>query len=376
MKTLKLFFGLLFLTVIALCVMVSFACRQTDEEELLSPGSITTTHPMQEERAVHASTLLPDGRVLITGGFGKGEIFKRSAEIFDPATRTFTLTGEMHVPRAGHQAVLLKTGQVLVLGGTVGDTDPHSRTAELYDPSTGTFTLSGSMHTARMSCSATVLPDGKVLVAGGLDGNKPLTSMERYDPATGSFTPSDELEVIKGTHIALPLKNGQILFLGSDFAAERYDPADGKSQAVEINPPSQVKHKYAATLLPDEKVLLTGGSDARDWEGKFATAMVYDLKKGTCTPTDNMHLPRFKHGNAVVLLDNGNVLVAGGGAFAELYNPLSGEFDQIPGSFHKTLQFATATLLKDGQVLITGGYEMNIICSNESWLYRPRLYHP
>jgi hypothetical protein len=73
-----------------------------------------------------------------------------------------------------------------------------------------------------------------------------------------------------------------------------------------------------------------------------------------------------------VLLENGNVLVAGGGEFAELYDPATCEFSEIPGSFNKTLQYATATLLQDNRVLITGGYEMNIICTKEAWLYRPQ----
>jgi hypothetical protein len=278
----------------------------------------------------------------------------------------------MHVPRAGHQTVLLKNGKVLVLGGTVDDTDKHSKTAELYDPGTGKFTLSGSMQSARMSGSATLLTSGKVLVAGGLDGREQLTSMEIYDPSSGSFTLTGDMQVIKGTNTALRMKNGQVLLIGSDFSAEVYDPVSGTSHALNAIPESKVKYKYSATLLNNGQVLFTGGSDTRDWEGKYATAMIYDPMQDKYFPTGSMHLSRFKHGNSVVLLENGNVLVAGGGEFAELYDPATCEFSEIPGSFNKTLQYATATLLQDNRVLITGGSEMNIICTKEAWLYRPQ----
>lgn len=372
MKNLKYLSGVLFISAAIVCFIIFFSFRNKGTIAHSSLGEIALTAHMQEERAVHAATLLPDGKVLITGGFGKGEIFKQSAELYDPVTNAFTLTGNMHVPRAGHQAVLLKNGQVLVLGGTVDDTGKHSKTAELYDLHTGAFILSGSMQSARMSGSATLLPNGKVLVAGGLDGRKLLTSMEIYDPSSGSFTPTGDMQVIKGTNTALRMKSGQVLLIGSDFSAEVYDPVSGTSHALKAIPESKVKYKYSATLLNNGQVLFTGGSDTRDWEGKFATAMIYDPLKDKHIPTGNMHLPRFKHGNSVVLLENGNVLVAGGGEFAELYNPMAHKFAKVPGSFNKTLQFATATLLQDNKVLITGGYEMNIICAKEAWLYQPQ----
>jgi hypothetical protein len=144
------------------------------------------------------------------------------------------------------------------------------------------------------------------------------------------------------------------------------------SLALKTFPESKVKYKYSATLLKNEQILFTGGSDQRDWEGKFSTAMQYDPLKDKYLPTGNMHLPRFKHGNSVVLLENGNVLIGGGGKFAELYDPVVCEFVEVSGSFNKSLHYATATLLLDNKVLISGGYEMNIICTKDAWLYSSR----
>ena len=140
-------------------------------------GHFSLTGSMATPRAGHNATLLADGKVLITGGFNTGPINGQlgvsfTAELYDPATASFSATGQMAAMREGHTATLLPNGMVLVAGG-------GSPTAELYDPSTGLFTLTGSMETERTGHSATLLPNGKVLVAGGGSGS-PLASAELY----------------------------------------------------------------------------------------------------------------------------------------------------------------------------------------------------
>jgi hypothetical protein len=66
--------------------------------------------------AQHTATLLPDGKVLIAGGGGKSSFAGFVAELFDPATGTFSLTGSMLLPRTSHAATLLPNGEVLVTG--------------------------------------------------------------------------------------------------------------------------------------------------------------------------------------------------------------------------------------------------------------------
>jgi uncharacterized protein (TIGR03437 family) len=138
---------------------------------------------MQASRSNFSAVLLPSGQVMMCCGFGS---FAQSAELYDPASGSFTFTGETLVERSLGTATLLPSGQVLIAGGYL-NSSASTNEAELYNPAAGTFAATGSMVTARANQSATLLLNGTVLVAGGspyLTVGSPLTSAELYTPTT------------------------------------------------------------------------------------------------------------------------------------------------------------------------------------------------
>jgi Kelch motif/Galactose oxidase, central domain len=307
--------------------------------ELYDPGSgsWTATGSMSGGRILHTATLLPDGKVLVAGG--ADSISETSvnalatAELYDPATGNWTATGNMIEARARHTATLLANGKVLVAGGSGSAAGSDSlATAELYDPATGTWTATGTMIEARTYQTATLLPDGKVLVAGGDGRHGPqLASAELYDPGTGSWTATGTMVKDHAEHTATLLQDGRVLVLGGSSApptpsptatAELYDPRTGSWTAAE----SMNREHYGgtATLLDDGSVLLAGGGSS----GGSGGEELYDPSTGSWSATASMLEVRTNH--SATLLDDGSVLMAGGInprgmlATAELYDPGSG----------------------------------------------------
>ena len=163
--------------------------------ELYDPasGSWTATGSLNTARRYHTATLLPNGKVLVAAGVTDliGSSFLTSAELYDPASGSWTVTGSLNIARATYTATLLPNGKVLVAGGVSFSTLTSS--AELYDPASGSWTATGSLSTARYVHTATLLPNGKVLVAAGYNGSVYLTSAELYDSASGSWTATGSL---------------------------------------------------------------------------------------------------------------------------------------------------------------------------------------
>jgi hypothetical protein len=137
-------------------------------------GMWTNTGNLHTARRRHTATLLNNGQVLVAGGSQSGDITLDSAEIYDPANGLWTPTTSLNTTRETHIATLLPNGMVLVAGGELNapsGVNPPLASAEVYDPAGGTWTVTGSFNTARASHTATLLQDGDVLAAGGTDSN-------------------------------------------------------------------------------------------------------------------------------------------------------------------------------------------------------------
>jgi Kelch motif/Galactose oxidase, central domain len=155
-----------------------------------SSGSWTATRNMKVRRTSATATVLADGRVLVVGGasYDRDPTPLATAELYDPISGSWTATGNMVTTRGGGYSVtVLPDGKVLLAGGFRSNGSRTLASAELYDPGTGTWTAASNLDTPRAGQTATLLPDGTVLVVGGVGGNgKSLASAELYDPGIGN----------------------------------------------------------------------------------------------------------------------------------------------------------------------------------------------
>jgi hypothetical protein len=360
---------------------------------LMSPepklGRLVATGDMTAARDGHTATLLTDGRVLLVGG----DDSQPTAELYDPATGTFTRTDSLSTAqRFGMAAALLRDGRVLIVGGTNMEGDDVTKWplgfGEVYDPITGRFSRTGPMVQPRQYLwSALTLPDGRVLVAGGDFPDAPagatsaqsmhLSSVELYDPETGEFVPGGSLLVPRSAHSLSLLPDGRVLFAGGwgpdgpIASAEIYDPATGTSIAT--GEMSSARASHAAVALEDGRVVLVGGdgpcsattcSAARGAAPDvLVSAEIFDPTSGSFQPAGSLITER--SGAGAVLLGDGRILVAGGHnrdgdpRTVEVYDPATGSSEVVgrikPGQDNGNSFSVSSTLLADGSVLLAGG---------------------
>jgi hypothetical protein len=246
--------------------------------ELYNPGSGTfTTTPgdLNTGRYAHTATLLNNGLVLIAGGMDVNGNALKTAELYNPATGTFAVApSTMNAARYLHIATLLNDGTVLIVGGGVPcagcGTTPLAE-AEIYNPATETFTTVGGLNVARYYHTATLLNDGEVLIAGGNSGTNSsptefLASAELYNPLTASFGITGNLNTARFAHTATLLNNGMVLVeggtgvIGPLSSAELYDPAT--SMFITSASMAASRDQFTSTLLDNGNVLNVGGFNA------------------------------------------------------------------------------------------------------------------
>ncbi len=322
-----------------------------------------------------AATLLNNGTVLLTGTGA-------SAEIYDPSTNSSTLTGSMSVARSQHTATLLQDGTVLVVGGQLNGTRQAS--AETYDPATGTFTVTaGPMSVGRDSHAATRMNDGRVLITGGNINvgitTQAVASAEIYDPVSRTFTAAPDMTSTRQFHNSVLLQSGRVLvasgYIGgsSSRTAELYDPATNTFTAT-AGSMSMARGFSAATMLTDGRVLITGGQNGPPRN----TAEIYDPVTDNFSTVGTMLTTRYQH--SATRLADGSVLVAGGFdevtnssyvlplASLERFDPATNSF-ALAGGMEARRARQNAILLPNGTVFVAGGAGQSWMTANTGEIY-------
>ncbi|WP_437953238.1 kelch repeat-containing protein [Sorangium sp. So ce296] len=282
-----------------------------DSAELYDPAADawSFTGSMKHARAGHTATLLSSGEVLVTGGVlvnvQEADVVLETAELYHPETGTWTDAAPMHLDRVDHTATLLPTGKVLVTGG--GQNAFFMDSVELYDPASDRWELMAPMGDPRAGHEATLLSNGKVLVAGGSYVPGPHATAELYDPEADRWEFTKPMNHARGGITMTSLPNGEVLVAGGWIAsAERYDPEVGSWTLT--SPMSRRRVSYTASLLPDGTVLFAGG--VNDSAFYLSSVERYDPATDTWTVTTSMSSPRVGH--TATVLSSGEVLVAGG----------------------------------------------------------------
>jgi hypothetical protein len=297
--------------------------------EIYDPGTGTfssTSTFMNFSRAGGTMTKLADGRFLFVGGLGGDGNFVLSAEIFDPATNKFTLTGAIATGRQMHTATLLGNGTVLVVGGFTNSSQTgYVSSAEIYDPVSGTFGATPSNpNVTRANHTATLLPNGKVLIAGGLFSSAPLgtPSAELYDPVAGTFTSTGNMSAPRTGHTATPLSDGRILIAEGIYTAT------------------------PGTYAPDELYDFNTGSFIQ-----LGTPINYNIFNPRPSPFDSVQWP-----NGQVLVDSSTIL-----------DPVSLTLSKFNTSFSIQSSYRFALLPSD-QIFVAG--TANLV-DTETFLLNP-----
>jgi hypothetical protein len=281
---------------------------------------------MAQARFDHGAVLLRSGQVLVVGGWGSAAL--DSTEIYDPSRDRWTTVGPLAAALRPGPVVTLESGQLLRVGGSNAlDASGATRSAELFNPLTGRWTLTGDLAAARADHTATLLPDGSVFVFGGANGTGVLGSSEFYTAATGTWT-AGVSSTPRSRHTATLLRDNLVLVTGgrdaSGLLASVVAFAAPTQMVIPRDPLPSARERHQALLMSNGRVLITEGEDGV--AGARGNAILLIPETGAYVSLPGTSLERAD--GTLTALSDGRLLIAGGEAaqeatVVELFSPAS-----------------------------------------------------
>jgi len=365
--------GLLASCSLILATAVSIAAGTAWTQASGTTGSWSKAAGLITGRGEHTATLLRNGDVLVAGGTDGRDRALASAELYHPATNRWTPAASMAAARFAHTATLLPSGKVLVVGGLAGPLPFGSlASSQLYDPTTDSWSAAAPMIVSRARHTATLLSDGRVLVVGGLNlvvregGLLPslTTDAEIYDPIANHWSTTGPMGFNRLDQTSTLLADGRVLVAGgrgdvTTFdSTEIYDPT--ADRWISAAPMGTRRYGHVATRLSNGDVLVVGGLGDES-NAPMTGAEIYDPRTNLWVTVASMAEVHVE--DTVTLVGNATVLVVGATdkSQPELYD-LSRNAWSVSGPSMDRYQH-TATLLRDGKVLIAGGYGLDSLNS-------------
>ena len=326
------------------------------------------------------STLLRTGKVMLFG-YSNGTIGTET-RLWNPATGALTnvtMSRKRELFCSGHS--VLPDGRVFVTGGTVygSPLEVGVRNTDLFDPVTGTWQAGPQMNRARWYPSNLGMPSGKTLIfSGQKDPQTLIRAVESHTPGASAITmlPSTANKTMWSLYPHLfVMPNGKVFYANADPNSSLFNPATNSWSFVD-DTVAQYRYSAPAVLLPGlQKVLFIGGDNGNS---ALASAEIIDLSQPSprWRATAPMSFKR-RHANGVLLPD-GKVLVVGGGLgesyanpvkAAEMFDPATETWQTMAAQQAGRMYHSTAVLLPDGRVLSAGQ-------DSGSYQYRGEVFSP
>lgn len=313
---------------------------------------------------------LADGRLLAAGGEVITDGFPvRAAQIYLPATDSWSPTGSLQEARIGGTATALQDGRVLVVGG-LGHALQPLRTAEIFNPARGTWRETQPLPETRFAQSASLLPDGRVLVVGGIVDGRISRSTLFFDPAGETWSAGPPTNSLHAQQTSVDLDGGRFLVAGGfGGAPEIYDSGSGRWLPGGLMP---LRSHPVILHLHTGAVLVATGLGAHDHD--LSSAQVLDPDTGTWRAAGSLRTRRNQALGAI--LPDGRALIAGGEQVtghvlrsAEVYDPATGRWTAA-APMHIPRDAGISMTMPDGRVLVCGGMNFSGVLGN------CELYHP